>query len=43
MLEFILGIAVGAAFSPFWMKVYYFGKDKIVAFMNTPTKPGDDK
>lgn len=29
MLEFIAGIAVGAAFSPFWLQVWTFVKDKL--------------
>lgn len=29
MFEFILGVAVGAAFAPFWMMVYNKGKELI--------------
>lgn len=32
MIELIVGIAIGAAFSPFWMKVWQFIKDKAQAF-----------
>ena len=28
MFEFALGVVVGAAFSPFWLKVWTFAKDK---------------
>lgn len=28
MIDFVLGIAVGAAFAPFWMKVWEFVKTK---------------
>lgn len=33
MFEFACGIAVGAAFSPFWMTVWAFAKEKLVMFM----------
>ena len=32
MIDFALGIAVGAAFAPFWMKVWEFIKVKATAF-----------
>jgi hypothetical protein len=35
MLEFIGGIALGAAFSPFWIMVWNFIKTKI-PFLNKP-------
>jgi hypothetical protein len=41
MLELIIGIVLGALFSPFWMKLYTFGKDWINGFMNKPTPPQD--
>lgn len=31
MVEFIAGIALGAAFSPFWMKVWNFVRDQFKA------------
>lgn len=27
MFEFVLGVVVGAAFAPFWMKVWAFAKE----------------
>lgn len=33
MVEFVCGIAVGAAFSPFWMMVWSFVKEKAVELM----------
>jgi hypothetical protein len=30
MLNLIIGIAVGAAFSPFWMKLWEIGKAKVI-------------
>lgn len=35
MFEFIIGVAVGAAFAPFWMIVYNKAKD----FITTSTTP----
>jgi hypothetical protein len=32
MFEFACGVAVGAAFAPFWMMVWGFAKDKVTAF-----------
>lgn len=29
MIDFVLGIVVGAAFSPFWMKVWGWMKDQL--------------
>jgi len=29
MFEFIIGVAVGAIFSPFWMKVWTFVSEKV--------------
>jgi hypothetical protein len=37
MFNFILGIAVGAAFAPFWIVIYNKGKEIIVSWM--PPKP----
>lgn len=34
MLEFAAGIVVGAAFAPFWMKVWDFAKAKFDEFKN---------
>jgi len=31
MFEFICGIAVGAAFSPFWMMVWGYLKDQVTS------------
>lgn len=36
MIDFALGVAVGAAFAPFWMMVYYKAKELIF-----PSKPVD--
>jgi hypothetical protein len=33
MLEFVAGIAIGAAFAPFWMKLYGMGKTFYTNFM----------
>ncbi len=30
MFEFVLGVVVGAAFAPFWMKVWAFVKETAV-------------
>jgi len=30
MFSFIVGVAVGAAFAPFWMKLYELAKQKLV-------------
>lgn len=39
MLEFVAGVVLGAIFSPFWVKLYNVGKEKITAFMgSTPPK-----
>lgn len=32
MVDLIIGIAIGAAFSPFWMKVWEFAKTKYQEF-----------
>jgi hypothetical protein len=32
MIEFVVGVAVGAAFAPFWMKVWTFIGDQWKAF-----------
>jgi hypothetical protein len=29
MFSFIVGVVVGAAFAPFWMKLYALGKQKL--------------
>lgn len=34
MIEFIAGIACGAAFAPFWMKVWAFARDKFKTFLS---------
>lgn len=34
MINFALGIAIGAAFAPFWMKVYAYGKANVMAALN---------
>ena len=34
MIEFIAGIALGAAFSPFWMKVWTFVSNQFKALTN---------
>ncbi len=34
MINLVLGIAIGAAFAPFWMKVYAYGKAKVMAALN---------
>jgi hypothetical protein len=34
MLEFIAGIAVGAAFSPFWLKMWAAVSPRITALFN---------
>ena len=34
MINFAIGIAVGAAFSKFWIAVYDFGKAKVLAYIN---------
>lgn len=39
MINLAIGIAIGAAFSPFWMKVWTLAKDKIASF--TGTTKGD--
>lgn len=36
-MEFIFGVVVGAAFSPFWMKVWGFVKGRIMTFLNKNT------
>jgi hypothetical protein len=36
MINFIVGVALGAAFAPFWMKVYAWGKALAAKFMKTP-------
>lgn len=35
MFNFILGIAVGAAFAQFWIVIYNKGKKIIVSWMHT--------
>lgn len=37
MFEFALGVAVGAAFAPFWMMVWGMIKDKVAA-LKPPVK-----
>jgi hypothetical protein len=32
MFDLVAGIAIGAAFSPFWLMVWKFGKAKVIAF-----------
>lgn len=32
MIDFVLGVVVGAAFAPFWIKVWEFIKDKYTEF-----------
>lgn len=34
MIDFVIGVAVGAAFAPFWMMLYNKGKELIF-----PSKP----
>ena len=34
MINLIIGIAIGAAFSKFWLQVYEFGKKKVLALIN---------
>lgn len=34
MISLIIGIAIGAAFSPFWLWLYNIGKDFIESKMN---------
>lgn len=34
MITFAAGIAVGAVFAPFWIKVYNGGKELYTSFMN---------
>lgn len=34
MINLAIGIAIGAAFSKFWIAVYEFGKTKVVAYLN---------
>ncbi len=31
MIEFVAGVAVGAAFAPFWMKVWEYAKTRFSA------------
>lgn len=38
MLSFIVGVALGAAFSPFWMKVGTFLKAKVTELMENNFK-----
>lgn len=33
MFDFILGVALGAAFAPFWMMVYKKGKELISSYL----------
>lgn len=37
MFNFIAGIAVGAAFAPFWIAVWRWGKMKFVEWQNKPS------
>jgi len=37
-VSLVVGIALGAAFSPFWMKVYSFTKSKVKSILNKETK-----
>jgi ABC-type anion transport system duplicated permease subunit len=34
MIELVIGIAIGAAFAPFWIKVWNMAKAKYEAFKN---------
>lgn len=36
MIEFAVGVVVGAAFAPFWMKLYGWIKMTVMNFMKTP-------
>lgn len=36
MMDLIIGIAIGAAFAPFWMKVYSICKSYVQKMMNKP-------
>lgn len=37
LVTLVIGIALGAAFSPFWLKVYTWAKDKIQGTTTTTT------
>lgn len=34
MINLVIGIAIGAAFAPFWMAVYKKGAEKVKSFLN---------
>lgn len=38
MIDFIIGVAVGAAFSPFWLQVWGWVKGQFVKLMQKTNK-----
>ena len=34
MIDFVVGVVLGAAFSPFWMKVWEWIKPKVLGFFS---------
>ncbi len=38
MVNLLIGIAIGAAFSKFWIMLYEMAKPKVVALFNKTTK-----
>lgn len=34
MFNFFLGVVVGAAFAPFWMKAFVVVKEKVLSILN---------
>jgi len=39
MIEFVAGIAVGAVFAPFWLKVWIFIKDRAKSLAQDSENP----
>ena len=33
IISLLIGIAIGAAFSPFWIKIFNFGKSLVLALV----------
>ena len=39
MVEFVIGLVIGAAFAPLWMRLYAGATDQIKAWLNPPEPP----
>jgi hypothetical protein len=38
MIDMLIGVAIGAAFAPFWMMVFHKAKDMIMGTKQHPTE-----